>query len=161
MTHVTTQKMSAVDHWKKRKASTYAWMWKLFYEKKTDLKKIDAFELWCLKMLLKIPWTVTVTNREVLERIKPEISLEGENNKLWLIYFGHMMWTASLENTKMLSTFSRTKNRGHQNTLTIDTIKCDTGQGIEQLKRKLKLESMASNIPQNHLRLDMSESSSS
>ncbi len=60
-------------------------------KKKTDLKKIDAFELWCLKMLLKIPWTVTVTNREVLERIKPEMSLEGKNNKLWLIYFGHMM----------------------------------------------------------------------
>ncbi|OIR55924.1 MAG: uncharacterized protein A8A55_3328, partial [Amphiamblys sp. WSBS2006] len=57
--------------------------------KKADRKRIDAFELWCWRRLLRIPWTARVTNEEVLERIKPEFSLEGKITRIQLTYFGH------------------------------------------------------------------------
>ncbi|MBN3323323.1 PCBP3 protein, partial [Atractosteus spatula] len=67
-----------------------------------DRKRMDAFELWCWRRLLWIPWTARVTNKEVLERIKPEISLEGKITRLWLTYFGHVMRSDSLDKAMML-----------------------------------------------------------
>ena len=68
--------------------------------KKTEYQNIDAFELWCWKRLLRVPWTARRSNQSTLEKISPECSLEGLMLKLKLQYFGHLMWRAdSLEKT--------------------------------------------------------------
>ena len=66
-------------------------------------QKIDAFELWCWRRLLRVPWTTSRSNQSILEEIYPEYSLEGLVLKLKLQYFGHLMWRVnSLEKTLML-----------------------------------------------------------
>ena len=71
--------------------------------KKADHRRIDAFKLWCLRRLLRIPWTARRSNQSVLTEISPEYSLEGLMLKLKLQYFGHLMRRAdSLEKTLML-----------------------------------------------------------
>ena len=62
--------------------------------KKTEHRRIDAFELWCLKRLLRVPWTARRSNQSILKQISPEYSLEGLMLKLKLQYFGHLMWRA-------------------------------------------------------------------
>ena len=70
---------------------------------KTECQRIDAFELWCWRRLLKIPWTARRSNQSILKEINPEHSLEGLMLKLKLQYFGHLMQrTDSLEKTLML-----------------------------------------------------------
>ena len=59
--------------------------------KKAEHQKIDAFELWCLRRLLKVPWTARRANQSILKEISPEYSLEGLMLKLKLQYFGHLM----------------------------------------------------------------------
>ena len=71
--------------------------------KKTEHRRIDAFELWCWRRLLKVPWTARRSNQSILKEIRPEYSLEGLMLKLKLQYFGHLMRrTDSLEKTLML-----------------------------------------------------------
>ena len=71
--------------------------------KKTECWKIDAFELWCWRRLLRVPWTARRSNQSILKAISPGCSLEGLMLKLKLQYFGHMMWRVdSLEKTLML-----------------------------------------------------------
>ena len=71
--------------------------------KKAERRRIDAFELWCWRKLLRIPWTVRRSNQLILKEINPEYSLEGLMLKLKLHYFGHLMWRANLlEKTLML-----------------------------------------------------------
>ena len=71
--------------------------------KKTECQRIDAFELWCWRRLLRVPWTARKLNHSILKEISPEYSLEGLMLKLKLQYFGHLMWrTDSLEKTLML-----------------------------------------------------------
>ena len=71
--------------------------------KKAERQRIDAFELWCWRRLLRVPWTAKRSNQSVLKGINPECSLEGLMQKLKLQYFGHLMWRAdSLEKTMML-----------------------------------------------------------
>ena len=77
----------------------------------TDRKRIDAFEMWCWRKLLRIPWTDRVTNREVLDRIKPGLSLEAKITRLRLTYFGHVMRVNSLEKSIMVGMVSGTKRR--------------------------------------------------
>ena len=60
--------------------------------KKAELQKIDAFELWCWRRLLRVPWTARRSNQSILKEINPGISLEGLMLKLKLQYFGHLMW---------------------------------------------------------------------
>ena len=75
------------------------------YPLKSDFstKRIDAFELWYWRRLLRVPWTATRSNQSILKEMSPEYSLEGLMLKLKLQYFGHLMWrTDSLENTLML-----------------------------------------------------------
>uniref|UniRef100_W5NIE2 Reverse transcriptase domain-containing protein n=1 Tax=Lepisosteus oculatus TaxID=7918 RepID=W5NIE2_LEPOC len=105
--------------------------------KKADRKRLDAFELRCWRRLLRIPWTPRVTNKEVLERIKPEISLEGKITRLRLTYFGHVMRSDSLEKPMMLGMVSGTRRRDLQRTRWLDAIKMDTGLSKEQLKEKV------------------------
>ena len=71
--------------------------------KKAERQRTDAFELWCWRRLLRIPWTARRSNQSILKEISPEYSLEGLMLKLKLQYFGHLMWrTDSLEKTLML-----------------------------------------------------------
>ena len=67
--------------------------------KEAECRRIDAFELWCWRRFLKVPWTARKSNHSILKEINPEYSLEGIMLKLKLPYFGHLMWSAdSLEN---------------------------------------------------------------
>ena len=71
--------------------------------KKAEQQRIDAFELWCWRRLLRVPWTARRSNQSILKEIRPEYSLEGLMLKLKLRYFGHLMQRAdSLEKTLML-----------------------------------------------------------
>ena len=71
--------------------------------KKAERRRIDAFELWCWRRLLRVPWTARRSNQSILQEISPENSLEGLMLKLKLQYFGYLMWrTDSLEKTLML-----------------------------------------------------------
>ena len=75
----------------------------------------DAFELWCWRRLLRVPWTARRSNRSILKEISPEISLEGMTLKLKLLYFGHLMRRVdSLENTLMLVGIGGRRRRGWQ-----------------------------------------------
>jgi len=71
--------------------------------KKAECQRIDAFEVWCWRRLLRVPWTARRSNQSILKEISPECSLEGLMLKLKLQYFGHLIWTAdSFEKTLML-----------------------------------------------------------
>ena len=72
--------------------------------KKAEHQRIDAFELWCWRILLRVPWTARRSNQSILKKISPEYSLEGLMLKLKLQYFGHLMQRAdSFEKTLMLA----------------------------------------------------------
>ena len=85
--------------------------------KKAGLQRIDAFELWCWRRLLRVPWTARRSNQSILKEISPEYSLGGLMLKLRLQYFGHLMQrTDSLENTVMLGKIEGRRRRGQQRT---------------------------------------------
>ena len=80
--------------------------------KKAERQRIDAFELWCLRRLLRVPWTVRKSNQSILKEISPEYSLEGVMLKLKLQYFSHQMQrTDSLEKTLMLGKIEGRRRR--------------------------------------------------
>ena len=81
--------------------------------KKAELRRIDAFELWCWRKLLRVPWTARRSNQSILQEINPEFSLEGLILKLKLQYFGHLMLRVdSFEKTLMLGKTEGRKRRG-------------------------------------------------
>ena len=83
--------------------------------KKAEHQRIDAFELWCWRRLLRVPWTARRFNQSILKEISPGISLEGMMLKLKLQYFGHLMQRAdSLEKTLMLGGIGGRRTRGRQ-----------------------------------------------
>ena len=83
--------------------------------KKAEHRRIDAFELWCWRKLLRVPWTSTRSNQSILKEISPVCSLEGLMLKLKLQYFGHLMRTAdSFEKTLMLGKIEDRRTRGQQ-----------------------------------------------
>ena len=83
--------------------------------KKAERQRIDAFELWCWRRLLRVPWTARGSNQSILKEISPGISLEGIMLKLKLQYFGHLMRRAdSLEKTLMLGGIGGRRRRGRQ-----------------------------------------------
>ena len=81
--------------------------------KEAERQRIDAFELWCWRRLLRVPWTARISNQSILKEINPGISLEGMMLKLKLQYFGHMMQRVdSLEKTLMLRQIEGRRERG-------------------------------------------------
>ena len=83
--------------------------------KKVELQRIDAFELWCWRRLLRVPWTARRSNQSILNEISPEYSLEELMLKLKLQHFGHLMQrTDSFEKTLMLGKIEGGKRRGQQ-----------------------------------------------
>ena len=91
--------------------------------KKAERQRIDAFELWCWRRLLKVLWTAKRSNQSILKEICPEYSLEGLMLKLNLQYFGHLMWRAnSFEKTLMLAKIEGRRRRGQQRMRWLDGI---------------------------------------
>ena len=91
--------------------------------KKTECQRIDAFELWCWRRLLKVPWTARRSNQSILKEISPDCSLEGLMLKLKLQYFGHLMRRVdSLEKTLMLGGIGGRRRRGRQRIRWLDGI---------------------------------------
>ena len=83
--------------------------------KKAESQKIDAFELWCWRRLLRVPWTARRSNQSILKEISPGCSLEGLMLKLKLQYFGHLMWRAdSFEKTVLLGKIEDRRRSGQQ-----------------------------------------------
>ena len=91
--------------------------------KKAERQRIDAFELWCWRRLLRVPWAARRSNQFVLKEISPGISLEGMMLKLKLQYFGHLMWRVdSLEKILMLGWIGGRRRRGRQRMRWLDGI---------------------------------------
>ena len=91
--------------------------------KKAENQVIDAFELWCWRRLLRVPWIARRSNQSILKEINSEYSLEGLMLKLKLQYFGHLMWTAgSLEMSLMLGKIEGRRRKGHQRMRWLDGI---------------------------------------
>ena len=92
-------------------------------KKKTEHRRIDAFELWCWRRLLRVPWTARRSNQSILKEIIPGYSLEGLMLKLKLQYFGHLVWRAdSFEKTLMLGKIEGRRRRGRQRMRWLDGI---------------------------------------
>ena len=91
--------------------------------KKAECQRIDAFELWCWKRLLRVPWTARRSNQSILKEISPGCSLEGLKLKLKLQYFGHLMQRAdSFEKTLMPGKIEGRRRRGRQRMRWLDAI---------------------------------------
>ena len=87
--------------------------WEIWTVKKAERQRIDAFELWCWRRLLRVPWTARRSNQSILKEINPGFSLEGMMLKLKLQYFGHLTRRVdSLENTLMLGGIGGRRSRG-------------------------------------------------
>ena len=97
-------------------------------------QRIDAFELWCWRRLLRVPWIAKRSNQSILKEISPEYSLEGLMLKLKLQFFGHLMWrTDSLEKTLMLGKIKDKKRRGRQRMTCSDSIPNSVDMNLSQL----------------------------
>ena len=103
--------------------------------KKAEHRKIDAFEVWCWRRLLRVPWTARRSNQSMLKEIIPGGSLEGLMLKLKLQYFSHLMWRVdSLEKTLMLGGIGGRRRRGWQRTRLLDGITDSMGMSLSELR---------------------------
>ena len=126
--------------------------------KKAEHGRIDAFELWCWRRLLRVPWSARGPKQSILKEISPEYSLEGLILKLKLQYFGHLMYrTDSSEKTLMLGKIEGRRRRGRQRVRWLDGIIDLTDMSLSKLRELVKdreawvLQSMG------HKELDMTE----
>ena len=102
--------------------------------KKTEHQRIDAFELWCWRRLLRVPSTARKSNQSILKEISPEYSLEGLMLKLKLRYFGHLMYrTDSLEKTLMLGKIKGGRKREQQRMIWLDGITISMDMSLSKL----------------------------
>ena len=102
--------------------------------KEAEHRRIDAFELWCWRRLLTVPWTAKRSNSSILKEISPEYSLEGLMLKLKLQYFGRLMWrTDSFENTLMLGKTEGRRRRERQRIRWLDSITDSMDMSLSKL----------------------------
>ena len=108
-------------------SSSHVWMWELDY-KESWAQRIDAFELWCWRRLLRVPWTARRSNQSILEEISPGCSLEG-------LVFCHLLWrTDSLEKTLMLGEIESRRRRGWQRMRSLDGITDSMDMSLSKLQ---------------------------
>ena len=106
---------------------------------KAEHQRIDAFELWCWRRLLRVPWTARRSNQPILKEISPEYSLEGLMLKLKLQYLGHLMWrTDSLEKILMLGKIEGRRRRRWQRTRWLDDIINSKDTSLSKLRETVK-----------------------
>ena len=107
--------------------------------KKAECQRIDAFELWCCRRLLRVPWAARRSTQSILKEISPEYSLEGLMLKLKLQYFGHLMQRAdSLEKTLMLGKIEGGDRRGWQRLRWLDRITDSVDMHLNKLQEIVK-----------------------
>ena len=107
--------------------------------RKAEHQIIDAFELWCWRRLLRVPWTTRRSNQSILQEISSEYSLEGLIPKLKLQYFGHLMQrTDSLEKTLMLGKIVGRRRRGQQSMRSLDGITDSMDMSLSKLQEMVK-----------------------
>ena len=126
--------------------------------KKAECRKIDAFELWCWRRLLRVPWAARRSNQSILKEISPEYTLEGLKLKLKRQYFGHLMGRAdSLEKTLMLGKIEGRRRRGWQKIRWLDDITDSMDMGLGKLQEFVGQEGLACCSSWGHKESDTTE----
>ena len=107
--------------------------------KKAEYRRIDAFELWCWRRLLRVPWTARRSNQSIIKEISPDYSLEGLMLKLKLQYFGHLMRiTDSLEKTLVLGKIESKRRSGWQKKRWLDSITDSMDMNLSKFQETVK-----------------------
>ena len=102
--------------------------------KKAERRRTDAFELWCWRRLLRVPWTARRSNQSILRKTSPGCSLEGLMLRMKLQYFGHLMWGNSLEKILMLGGIGGRRKRGRQRIRWLDGISNSMHMSLRELQ---------------------------
>ena len=126
--------------------------------KNTEHRRIDAFELWCWRRLLRVPWTARRSNQSILNEISPEYSLEGLMLKLKLQYFGYLMWRVdSLIKILMLGGIGSRRRRGRQRSRWLDGITDSVDTNLSKLQEMVMDRDAWYCSPWCHKESDMTE----
>ena len=131
-----TLMLGKIEDRRRRGQERMRWLDGITNSMDTECRRIDAFELWCWRRLLRVPWTARRSNQSILKEISPGISLEGMMLKLKLQYFGHLMRRAdSLEKTLILGGIGGKSRRGRKRMRWLDGITDSMDMSLSELQK--------------------------